>query len=74
MRMLGARRKRRVARIWFLKPTHERLNLFRKRSNLLLESLNFRFVTDDEGLDKVTSGLSFRWEFEAMLRSVHSSI
>ena len=68
MRMLGARRERRVARTWFLQPLCERLNL------LLLEFLNLRFVTGDEGLDKVTSGLGFRWEFEAMLGNVHPSI
>ena len=51
-----------------MKPLCERLNL------LLLEFLNLRFVTGDEGLDKVTSGLGFRWEFEAMLGNVHPSI
>ena len=66
MRMLGARWERRVARTWFLKPLCERLNLLGKRLNL--------FVTGDEGLDKVTSWLGFRWEFEAMLENVHPSI
>jgi hypothetical protein len=40
----------------------------------LLEVLDLRFVTGDEGLDKVTSWLGFRWEFEAMLGSGHPSI
>ena len=74
MRMLGARRERRVARIWFLKPLCKRLNLLGKRMNLMLEFLDLRFVTGDEGLDKVTTGLGFRWEFEAMLGNVHPSI
>jgi hypothetical protein len=74
MRMLGARRERRVARTWFLKPLCERLNLLEKRLNLLLEFLDLRFVTGDEGLDKITSWLGFRWEFEAMLGKVHPSI
>jgi hypothetical protein len=51
-----------------LKPLCERLNL------LLLEFLNLRFETGNEGLDKVTSGLGFWWEFEAMLGNVHPSI
>jgi hypothetical protein len=42
--------------------------------NLLLEFLDLRFVTGDEGLDKITSGLGFGWEFEAMLGNVHPSI
>jgi hypothetical protein len=74
MRMLGARRERRVASIWFFKPLCKRLNLLGKRLNLLLEFLDLRFVTGDEGLDKVTSWLGFRWEFEAMLGKVHPSI
>jgi hypothetical protein len=40
----------------------------------LLEFLDFRFVTGDEGLDKDTSGLGFRREFEAMLGNVHPGI
>jgi hypothetical protein len=72
--MLGARRERRVARTWFLQPLCERLNLLGKRSNLLLEFLDLRFVTGDEGLDKVTSGIGFRWDFEAMLGNVPPSI
>ena len=68
MRMLGARRERRVARIWFLKPLCERLNLLGKQLNLL------KFVTGDEGLDKITSWLGFRWEFEAMLGNAHPNI
>jgi hypothetical protein len=39
----------------------------------LLEFLDLRFVRGDEGLDKVTSRLGFRWEFEAMLGNVHPS-
>jgi hypothetical protein len=74
MRMLEARRERRVARIWFLKPLCERLNLLGKRLNLLLEFLDLRFVTGDVGLDKITSWLGFRWEFEAMLGNAHPSI
>ena len=66
MRMLGARRERRVARTWFLKPLCERLNLLGKRLSL--------FVTGDEGLDKVTSWLGFRWDFEAMRGNIHPSI
>jgi hypothetical protein len=31
------------------------------------------FVTGDEGLDKITSWLGFRWEFEAMLGNAHPS-
>jgi hypothetical protein len=42
--------------------------------DLLLEFLESRFVTGDEVLDKVTSWLGFRWEFEAMLGDVHPSI
>jgi hypothetical protein len=41
----------------------ERSNLLAKRLNVLLEFLDLRFVTGDEGLDKVTSWLGFRWEF-----------
>ena len=74
MRMLGARRNRGVARIWFLKPLFERLNLLRKRLTLFLEFLDLRFVKGDDGLDKVTSWLGFRWEFEAMLGNVHPSL
>jgi hypothetical protein len=37
----------------------------------LLEFLDLRFVTGDEGLDKITSWLGFRWEFEAMLGNAH---
>ena len=74
MRMLGARRERRVARTWFLKPLCERLNRLAKRLNLLLEFLDLRFVTGDEGLDKVTNWLGFRWEFQAMLGNAHPSI
>ena len=74
MRMLGARRERRVARIWFFKPLCKRLNLLGKRLNLLLEFLDLRFVTGDEVLDKVTSWLGFRWEFEAMLGNVHPTL
>jgi hypothetical protein len=55
MRMLVARRERLVARIWFLKQLYERLNLLGKRLNLLLEFLDLRFVTGDEGLDKVSA-------------------
>ena len=33
----------------------------------MLEFLDLRFVMGDEGLDKITSGLGFGWEFEAML-------
>jgi hypothetical protein len=73
-RTLEARRERRDARIWFFKPLCKRLNLLGKRLNLLLEFLDFRFVTGDEGLDKITSWLGFRWEFEAMLGKVHPSI
>jgi hypothetical protein len=40
----------------------------------VLEFLDLRFVTGDEGLDKVTNWLGFRWEFEAMLGNVHPSI
>jgi hypothetical protein len=57
-----------------LKPLCERLILLGKRLNLLLEFLDLRFVTGDERLDKVTSGLGFRWEFEALLGNVHPSI
>jgi hypothetical protein len=67
VRLLGARRDRGVARIWLLKPLCKRLKLLGKRSDLLLEFLDLRFVTGDEGLDRVTSWLGFRWEFEAML-------
>ena len=74
MRVLGARRERRLARTWFLQPLSERLNLLGKRLNLLLAFLDLRFVTGDEGLDKITSGLGFRWEFEVMLGNVHQSI
>jgi hypothetical protein len=72
--MLGARRNRGVARIWFLKPLFERLNLLRKRLTLFLEFLDLRFVTGDSGLDKVTSWLGFRWEFDAMRGNVHPKI
>jgi hypothetical protein len=74
MRILGARRKRRVLRTWFLKPLCERLNLLGKRLNLLLEFLDLKFVTGDEGLDKVTNWLGFRLEFEAMRRDGHPRI
>ena len=74
MKVLGARRERRVARTWFLQPLCERLNLLGKRLDLLLEFLDLRFVTGDEGLDKVTSRLGFRWEFEVMLGNAHPSI
>jgi hypothetical protein len=50
-----------------LKPLCDSLNLLRQRLNLLLELLDLRFVMGDEGLEKVTSGLGFRWELEAML-------
>ena len=40
----------------------------------LLEFLDLRFVTSDEGLDKITSGLGFGWEFEAMLGNAQPSI
>jgi hypothetical protein len=33
-----------------------------------------RFVTGDDGLDKVTSWLDFRWAFEAMLGGSPPSI
>ncbi|MFZ4470925.1 MAG: hypothetical protein ACOYOZ_16805, partial [Pirellula sp.] len=39
LRMLRARRERRVARVRFLKRLCERLNLLGKRLNLLLEFL-----------------------------------
>jgi hypothetical protein len=47
--------------------------------NGYLEFLDLRFVTGDEGLDKITSGFGFRWEFErwefeAMLGNAHPSI
>jgi len=42
--------------------------------NLLLEFLDLRFLTGDEGLDKVTSELGLRWGFEAMLGNVPPSI
>lgn len=71
MRLLGARRKRRVARLCFFKPPCKRLNLLGKRLNLLFEFLDLRFVTGDEGLDKITSWLGFRWEFESMLGNAH---
>jgi hypothetical protein len=57
-----------------LKPLCKRLNLLGKRLNLLLEFLDLRFVTGDEGLDKVTNGLGFRREFKVMLGNVHPSI
>jgi hypothetical protein len=38
----------------------QRLNPLGNRLNLLLEFLDLRFVTGDEGLDKVTSWLGFR--------------
>ncbi len=63
--MLGARRDRGVARTWFLKPLCERLNLLGKQLNLL------KFVTGDEGLDKVTNWLGFRLGFEATFGNVH---
>jgi len=72
--LVGARPERRVARTWFLQPLCERLNLLGKQLNLLLEFLDLRFVTGDEGLDKVTSGIGFRWDFEAMLGNVPPSI
>ena len=74
MRMLGAKRKRRIARIWFLK--HFVINLTCSESDLtcLLEFLDLRYITVDEGLDNVTSGLGFRWEFESMRRNFHRSI
>jgi hypothetical protein len=37
-----------------------RLNLLGNRLNLLLKFLDLRFVTGDEGLDKVASWLGFR--------------
>jgi hypothetical protein len=40
----------------------------------LLEFLDLRFVMGDEGLDKVTSWLGFRWEFVAMHGNAHPSI
>jgi hypothetical protein len=42
--------------------------------NLVLEFLDLRFITGDEGLDKITSRLGFGWEFEAMLADAHPSI
>jgi hypothetical protein len=74
MRMLGARRERRVARAWFLKPLCERLNLLGKRLNLLLEFLDLRFETGEEGLDNVTIWLGFMWESVAMIGVVHPCI
>jgi hypothetical protein len=74
MRMLGARRERRVKRIWFFTPLCKRQNLLGKRLNMLLEFLDLRFITGDEGLDKITSRLGFGWEFEAMLADAHPSI
>jgi hypothetical protein len=61
--LLRARQEREVARNWFLRLRCERSNLLGKRLNVLLEFLDLRFVTGDEGLDKVTSWLGFRWEF-----------
>ena len=73
-RMLRARRERRVARIWFLKQLCEGLNLLGERLNLLLEFLDLRFITGDEGLDEITSWFGFRWEFEVVLGCVHLGI
>lgn len=72
--MLRARRERRVARIWFLKPLCERLDRLGNRLNLMLEFLDLRFATGDEGLDKVSSGLGFRWELGAILGNAHPNI
>jgi hypothetical protein len=65
IRMIGARRERGVARIWFLKLLCERLNLLGRQLNLFLEFLDLRLVTGDEGLDKVRRWLDFSREFEA---------
>ena len=73
MRMLGARRERRVARIWFLKPLCKRLNLLGKRLNLLLEFLDLEFVTGDEGLE-ITSWLDLRRSFKSILGGGHPRI
>jgi hypothetical protein len=74
MRMLGARRKRRISRIWFLKPLCEVLNLLGKRLNLLLEFLDLKFVTSDEGFDTITSWLGYRSALEATRGDGYPSI
>jgi hypothetical protein len=57
-----------------LKLLRQRLNLLVKRSNWLLELLDLRFVTGDEGLDKDASWLGFSWEFKVMLGNVYPRI
>jgi len=57
-----------------LKLLRQRLNLLVKRSNWLLELLDLRFVTGDEGLDKDSSWLGLSWEFKVMLGNVHPRI
>jgi hypothetical protein len=74
VRLLGTRRDRRVARIWFLKPLCEVLNLLGKRLNLLLEFLDLKFVTSDEGFDTITSWLGYRSALEATRGDGYPSI
>jgi hypothetical protein len=40
----------------------------------MLEMLDLRFETVDQGLDKVTSRRGLRWEFEAILGNVRPRI
>jgi hypothetical protein len=60
VRLLGTRRDRRVARIWFLKPLCERLDLIGQRLNLVLLPLDLRFVTGNNGFDEIARGLGLR--------------
>lgn len=74
MRVIRTWGERGVAGSWLASTFCEGMDLLGEGSNLLPEFLDLRFVAGNEGLDEVTSWLSFGWEFEAMLGPVHPSI